>query len=233
MSGNFQEAFRRVWRGEMESDEFNNLFLRAGLTWREVVVLRAYCKYLRQAGIAFSQSYMAQTLSNNPRLARLIVDLFLTLFDPAGTKDADKRAERIRRKLSEGLDAVESADEDRILRRFLNVVESTVRTNFFQRTADGAPKPYLSIKLDSRRVDELPLPRPMFEVFVYSPRVEAIHLRGGLVARGGIRWSDRREDFRTEILGLMKAQTVKKRRHRPGRRQGRLRGQAAAGRRRP
>ena len=207
--GNFQEAFRRVWRGEMESDEFNSLLLRAGLTWREVVVLRAYCKYLRQAGIAFSQSYMAQTLSNSPRLARLIVDLFLTLFDPAGTKDADKRAERIRRHLSEGLDAVESADEDRILRRFLNIVESSVRTNFFQRAAGGAPKPYLSIKLDSRRVDELPLPRPMFDVFVYSPRVEAIHLRGGLVARGGIRWSDRREDFRTEILGLMKAQTVK------------------------
>jgi len=205
----FQDAFIRVWRGEMESDGFNGLVLGAGLTWREVMVLRTYCKYLRQAGIPFSQVYMEQTLANHPGLARLIVDLFVTLFDPAGAATAVRRARRIRGKLNEGLELVESADEDRILRRFHNVIDATLRTNYFQPAAEGGPKPYLSVKLDSGKVDDLPLPLPMVEVFVYSPRVEAIHLRGGKVARGGIRWSDRREDFRTEVLGLMKAQMVK------------------------
>ena len=205
----FQDAFNRVWRAEMESDGFNGLVLGAGLTWRQVVILRTYCKYLRQAGIPFSQAYMEQTLANHPGLARLIVDLFVTLFDPAGAATAARRARRIREKLDQGLEMVESADEDRILRRFHNVVDATLRTNYFQPADDGGPKPYLSVKLDSRKVDDLPLPRPMVEVFVYSPRVEAIHLRGGKVARGGIRWSDRREDFRTEVLGLMKAQMVK------------------------
>ncbi len=205
----FQDAFIRVWRGEMESDGFNGLVLGAGLTWRQVVILRTYCKYLRQAGIPFSQAYMEQTLAHHPGLARLIVDLFVTLFDPAGAATAARRARRIREKLNQGLELVESADEDRILRRFHNVVDATLRTNYFQPAADGGPKPYLSVKLDSRKVDDLPLPRPMVEVFVYSPRVEAIHLRGGKVGRGGIRWSDRREDFRTEVLGLMKAQMVK------------------------
>ncbi len=205
----FQDAFIGVWRGEMESDGFNGLVLGAGLTWRQVVILRTYCKYLRQAGIPFSQAYMEQTLANHPGLARLIVDLFVALFDPAGAATAVRRARRIQDKLNQGLELVESADEDRILRRFHNVVEATLRTNYFQPAADGGPKPYLSVKLDSQKVDDLPLPRPMVEVFVYSPRVEAIHLRGGKVARGGIRWSDRREDFRTEVLGLMKAQMVK------------------------
>ena len=205
----FQDAFIGVWRGEMESDGFNGLVLGAGLTWRQVVILRTFCKYLRQAGIPFSQAYMEQTLGNHPGLARLIVDLFVTLFDPAGAATAARRARRVGEKLDQGLELVESADEDRILRRFHNVVDATLRTNYFQPAADGAPKPYLSVKLDSRKVEDLPLPRPMVEVFVYSPRVEAIHLRGGKVARGGIRWSDRREDFRTEVLGLMKAQMVK------------------------
>ncbi|OHC75561.1 MAG: NAD-glutamate dehydrogenase [Rhodospirillales bacterium RIFCSPLOWO2_12_FULL_58_28] len=205
----FRETFKRVWRGEIESDGFNVLVLGAGLAWREVVILRAYSKYLRQAGITFSQAYMEKTLTNNSGLTRLIVDLFLARFDPNRSKDTDKRAVSILKKLNEGLDAVAGADEDRILRRFINLVESTLRTNFFQKTESGAPKSYLSFKLDSLKVDELPLPRPMVEVFVYSSRAEAIHLRGGKVARGGIRWSDRREDFRTEVLGLMKAQMVK------------------------
>lgn len=209
VSDNFKETFRRVWRGEVESDGFNVLVLGAGLAWREVVVLRAYSKYLRQAGIAFSQAYMEKTLADNPKLARLIVDLFLARFDPDRSKDAGKRAALILKKLNEGLDAVVSADEDKILRRFINLVTSTLRTNFFQKAENGAPKSYFSFKLDSLKVEELPLPRPMVEVFVYSSRVEAIHLRGGKVARGGIRWSDRREDFRTEVLGLMKAQMVK------------------------
>ncbi|MFQ5618300.1 MAG: NAD-glutamate dehydrogenase [Rhodospirillales bacterium] len=207
--GNFHDTFDRVWRGEVESDGFNGLVLSAGLAWREVVILRAYCKYLRQAGIAFSQAYMEQTLANNPTLTRQIVALFETLFDPARAQGADARAARILKALSDGLDSVASADEDRILRRFINLVDSTLRTNYFQRTKDGAHKPYVSFKLDSRKVEDLPLPRPLREIFVYSPRMEGIHLRFGKVARGGIRWSDRREDFRTEILGLVKAQQVK------------------------
>jgi len=205
----FLDVFSRVWRGDVESDGFNGLVLAAGLANREVIVLRACSKYLRQAGFAFSQAYMEQTLAANPDLTRLIVDLFVTLFDPTGSKGAEKRADAIRGAIAAELDGVESADEDRILRRFVNVVESTLRTNCFQADENGEPKSYLSFKIDSRQVDELPLPRPMVEVFVYSPRTEAVHLRGGMVARGGIRWSDRREDFRTEILGLMKAQMVK------------------------
>jgi len=207
--GNFQATFRRVWRGEVESDGFNGLVLSAGLTRRDVVILRAYCKYLRQAGIAFSQAYMEQTLANNPTLTRQIVALFQAMFDPARAEGAEARAARIRKRLDGGLDSVVSADEDRILRRFINLVESTLRTNFFQRTGDGGHKPHVSFKLDSRKVEDLPLPRPLREIFVYSPRMEGIHLRFGRVARGGIRWSDRREDFRTEILGLVKAQQVK------------------------
>ncbi len=205
---NFKDAFGRVWRGEMESDGFNALVLFAGLSWREVTVLRAYCKFLRQIGIPFSQAYMEQTLANNPTLARLIVIYFQALFDPRQDGDSARRAERVRRQLGVALDAVSSADEDRILRRFVNAIECTLRTNAFQRD-DGAPKDRLSLKFDSRALDELPLPRPMCEIFVYSPRVEGIHLRFGLVARGGLRWSDRPEDFRTEVLGLAKAQQVK------------------------
>ncbi|MFQ5765542.1 MAG: NAD-glutamate dehydrogenase domain-containing protein, partial [Rhodospirillales bacterium] len=206
---NFQDAFERVWRGDIESDGFNALVPHAGLNWREAVILRAYCKYLRQAGIAFSRAYMEQTLANNPVITRQIVDLFLTLFDPAGDKSRTARVKKMTRTLARNLDAVVSADEDRILRRFLNAVESSLRTNYFQKAANGGPKPYLSIKFDSRKLDELPLPRPLREIFVYSPRVEGVHLRFGLVARGGLRWSDRREDFRTEVLGLVKAQQVK------------------------
>jgi glutamate dehydrogenase len=208
----FHDAFAQVWRGTMEGDGFNKLVLRAGLVARQVTVLRAYCKYLRQAAIPFSQAYMEQTLARNPEAARLLVELFAVRFDPAQRAGAEERAREIASEIERLLDAVTNLDEDRILRRFLNVVESTTRTNFFQRLSAGGqdvPKPYLSFKLESRRVDELPLPRPFREIFVYSPRVEAVHLRGGKVARGGIRWSDRREDFRTEVLGLMKAQMVK------------------------
>ncbi|NQV84994.1 MAG: NAD-glutamate dehydrogenase, partial [Rhodospirillales bacterium] len=209
---NLKDAFEHVWCGETESDGFNALVSGGGLAWREVVILRAYAKYLRQAGIAFSQAYMEQTLANNSTIARRIVDLFLVVFDPAGQGKAKRpgaRANRIRTQIENDLNAVVSADEDRILRRFVNAVDSTLRTNFFQAAADGGPKPYLSFKVKSGSIEELPLPRPLYEIFVYSPRVEGIHLRFGMVARGGLRWSDRREDFRTEILGLVKAQQVK------------------------
>ncbi len=205
----FQEAYAHVIAGEMEDDGFNRLVLRAHMGWRRIVVLRAYCKYLRQIGIPFSQAYMEETLAGNPTIARLLIKLFRALFDPAARGDANRRAVAYTQAIEQALEQVANLDEDRILRRYLNVIRATLRTNYFQGAAGGRWKPYLAFKLDSRAVDELPLPRPLYEVFVYAPRVEAIHLRAGKVARGGIRWSDRREDFRTEVLGLMKAQTVK------------------------
>ncbi len=205
----FQDAFTKVWQGEIENDGFNRLVTRAGLGWREVVILRAYCKYLRQADITFSDRYLQETLVQNPTIARLLVDLFHTRFDPKQDKNRKKRAARIEREIGAELDAVEALDEDRILRRFLNLVQAMLRTNYYQRDAAGGHKPYISFKFASAEVAELPLPRPFVEIFVYSPRFEGIHMRGGRVARGGLRWSDRREDFRTEILGLMKAQMVK------------------------
>jgi glutamate dehydrogenase len=204
-----EETLSRVWRGEVESDTFNRLVLTAGLDWRQVTVLRAYCRYLRQTGVAFSQAYMAQTLVNNPEVARLLVALFAARFDPDGGDGEAEREAEIKAATRRALDAVANLDEDRILRRYFNLVRATLRTNYFQTTAGGGPKPYLSFKLDSPKVHNLPRPRARLWIFVYSPRVEALHLRGGLVARGGIRWSDRPEDFRTEILGLLKAQMVK------------------------
>ena len=202
----FRETFARVLAGEAEDDGFNALVLRAGLGWREVSVLRAYAKYLRQVRIPFSEAYMARTLVENPDIARRQVDLFAARFDPArqgeraGADAADIRA---------ALDAVESLDQDRIVRRFVNAIEATLRTNFWRRGAGGAPRAEIALKIDSARIANLPPPRPAVEIFVYSARVEGVHLRGGKVARGGVRWSGRPEDFRTEILGLMKAQMVK------------------------
>ncbi len=211
----FQETFARVWVGEVENDGFNRLVVRAGLNWRGVVIIRAYSKYLRQAGIAFSREYMEATLADNAAIARLLVELFETRFDPALGRSAklmQKRsvaAKRIIDRITKLLDQVANLDEDRILRRFLNLIVCTLRTNYYQPGADGTSKPYISFKLNSQEIDDLPLPRPHVEIWVYSSRVEAVHLRGGRVARGGLRWSDRREDFRTEVLGLMKAQMVK------------------------
>ncbi len=213
----FHQAFGLIWRGETENDGFNRLVLCAGLTAREVTVLRAMCKYLLQAQIPFSQAYMEQTLAGNPEIARLLVELFLRRFDPSEERNGSSQEEpgrgdacaAISARIENLLEQVTHLDEDRIIRRFRNLIQSMSRTNFFQTGAGGEPKPYLSFKLDSRKVSELPRPRPLCEIFVYSARLEAVHLRGGRVARGGIRWSDRREDFRTEVLGLMKAQMVK------------------------
>jgi glutamate dehydrogenase len=206
----FQEAFTRALRGDSESDGFNQLVLAAGLTWRDIVVLRACCKYLRQTKLTFSQSYMEEALAANPAIARSLVELFRTRFDPDGDDDGrTARAAGMAAAIGGAIDAVANLDQDRILRAFLDLVQAMTRTNFFQTTAGGDSKPYLAFKLDPGKVPYLPRPRPMFEIFVYSPRTEAVHLRGGRVARGGIRWSDRREDFRTEVLGLMKAQMVK------------------------
>ncbi|MGI9304600.1 MAG: NAD-glutamate dehydrogenase [Gammaproteobacteria bacterium] len=202
----FQDTFGKVWRGEIENDGFNRLVLSAKLDAHEINVLRAYCRFLLQSNLGFSQAYMEQTMAANPGVALLLVELFRARFDPA-LKDKG-RVERLNEHLLGALDAVTSLDEDRILRSFLHAVRATVRTNFFQKL-NYEPKPYLSLKFDSEHIPELPQPRPLYEIFVYSARTEGIHLRGGKVARGGIRWSDRREDFRTEVLGLMKAQMVK------------------------
>ncbi|MBS0519820.1 MAG: NAD-glutamate dehydrogenase [Proteobacteria bacterium] len=209
----FADALDRLWSGTMENDGLNRLVLGAGLAWREVAVLRAYAKFLRQAGIAFSQDYMERALAAYPAIARGLVDLFAARFDPAlGEAQSAPRTARIgavEAALAVPLGAVATLDEDRILRRFVNAVRCTLRTNYWQRQPSGDAKEWISFKIDSRALDELPAPRPLVEIFVYSPYMEGIHLRGGRVARGGIRWSDRREDFRTEILGLMKTQVVK------------------------
>ncbi|MFD8996943.1 NAD-glutamate dehydrogenase [Streptomyces abikoensis] len=206
----FQEAFAAVWTGAAENDNFNNLVLRAGLDWRQAMVLRAYAKYLRQAGTTFSQAYMEDTLSNNVHTTRLLVNLFEARMSPALPQDGrNELIEGLLEELDGALDQVASLDEDRILRSFLTVIKATLRTNHFQRDEQGEPHAYLSLKLDPQAIPDLPAPRPAFEIWVYSPRVEGVHLRFGKVARGGLRWSDRREDFRTEILGLVKAQMVK------------------------
>ncbi len=205
----FNEALLAAWRGEVENDGFNRLLIAAGLNAREIVVLRAYCRYLLQTGVPFSQAYMERALAANPAVARNLTRLFEAMFEPGAGRRADARAERLAATIRSSLDSVASLDEDRILRAYLALVRATLRTNFYQQDASGRPKSYLSFKLDPQRIADLPLPRPKFEIFVYSPRVEGVHLRMGYVARGGIRWSDRREDFRTEILGLMKAQNVK------------------------
>ena len=203
-----EEAFHAVVYGRAESDGFNKLVLTAGLRWRDVTILRAIAKFLRQAGFSFSQDYVEQALTRNPDLARLLVEQFHALNDPNGTSTPD-HAQMIAQRIDAALNDVQSLDDDRIIRRLRNVVANTLRTNFYQHDEDGKPKTYVAIKLDSQKLDELPPPRPHVEIFVYSPQVEGVHLRFGKVARGGIRWSDRREDFRTEILGLVKAQQVK------------------------
>src|ERR687898_1510951 len=197
----FQDAFARAWRGAVENDGFNRLVLGARLTWREISVLRAYCKYLRQTGTTFSQDYMEDALVSNPHIAKLIVDLFKARLDPSRQGEGEGLREEIEEALEEALEAVGSLDEGRIVRPFLNITLATLRTNYYPSTPGGDPKAHLSFKLDPERIPGLPKPLPRFEIFVYSPRTEGVHLRGGEVARGGIRWSDRREDFRTEILG--------------------------------
>src|ERR1700732_2183103 len=205
-----KNAITAVWTGRMDSDSFNQLTLSAGIPWRMVTVLRAYCRYLLQTGLPFSQGYIAQVLENNAHISRLLADLFSARFNPqqaAATRL--KSLARLGREILSALEDVTRSDEDRILRALWSALSATVRTNAYQPYPSGQLKEYLSFKLESQQLRELPLPKPLFEIFVFSPRMEGVHLRMGYVARGGIRWSDRREDFRTEVLGLMKAQQVK------------------------
>jgi glutamate dehydrogenase len=205
----FQDAFAAVWTGAAENDGFNSLVLGAGLTWRQAVVLRAYAKYLRQAGAKFSQDYMEETLRTNVHTTRLLVSLFEARMSPGRQRAGTELTDGLLEELDGALDQVASLDEDRILRSFLTVIKATLRTSFFQKADSGEPHSYVSMKFDPQAIPELPAPRPAYEIWVYSPRVEGVHLRFGKVARGGLRWSDRREDFRTEVLGLVKAQMVK------------------------
>jgi glutamate dehydrogenase len=204
----FQDAVDCVWEGRLENDELNQLVLRAGLSAQQVVMLRAYTKYMRQIGVAFSQRYMAETLAKHGPITTQLVSLFELRFKPRVSK-RNSRTSMLAADIVTALDAVASLDEDRILRRYFNLIQATLRSSYFQTDAEGQAKAYLALKLDPDLLGDLPLPHPRFEIFVYSPRVEGVHLRGGEVARGGLRWSDRREDFRTEVLGLMKAQMVK------------------------
>lgn len=211
----FESAFSAVWSKESESDQFNRLVLGARLSWREVSMLRAYAAYMKQTAFVSTQQFIADTLSAHLEITRNLVALFKACFSPRINKGATKDEERIARlsvNVLEGLDNVENLNEDKVLRRYLELIKGTLRTNFFQKQSDGdgeSYKPYISLKLSPRTIPEIPEPRPMFEIFVYSPRVEGVHLRGGKVARGGLRWSDRLQDYRTEVLGLVKAQQVK------------------------
>ena len=206
----FQEGFRQALYGESESDNFNELILKAGLDARQTSLIRCYAKYILQLGIPHSQNLMEEVLVAHADLACKLVRQFELQFDPKLTKQKRSRElDSCTAAIARAIARAKSLDEDRILTAFSGAISSTLRSNYFQDDEDGKPKSYISIKLDPRQLPEVPLPKPKFEIFVYSPRVEGVHLRGGDIARGGIRWSDRREDFRTEILGLMKAQVVK------------------------
>lgn len=205
----FEALFSQAWGGEVESDDLNRLVLSTTLDARSIAVLRACSRYFKQLGFAYSQNYIEAALNKNAAITQLIAELFGARFKPDYVGDRDAAQKHIREQLETQMSQVASLDEDRILRQFIATIVATLRTNLWQTTASGAFKPYMSFKLNPREVPGVPEPKPLFEIWVYSPRVEGVHLRGGKVARGGLRWSDRREDFRTEILGLVKAQQVK------------------------
>ncbi len=205
----FEEAFALLWAGHAENDGFNKLVLSAQMSCREVAVLRAYSKYLQQIGFNLSQQYIAETLHEQAHIATQLLALFQVRFDPARQKEGVKSADKLVAQIEGLLEDVKNLNQDRIVTQYLDLILATLRTNYYQPDSDGNQKGYFSFKINSQQVAELPLPRPLYEIFVYSPRVEGIHLRGAKVARGGLRWSDRGEDFRTEVLGLMKAQQVK------------------------
>ena len=212
LNDTLQDAFVHIVQGDAENDAFNRLVLTAGLPWRDVALLRAYARYLKQIRLGFDLGYIASTLNNHTDIARELTRLFKTRFYLARKltqDDLDDKQQRLEQAILTALDDVQVLNEDRILRRYLDLIKATLRTNFYQADANGQAKPYFSFKFNPKLIPELPKPVPKFEIFVYSPRVEGVHLRFGNVARGGLRWSDREEDFRTEVLGLVKAQQVK------------------------
>ncbi|MBU6952978.1 NAD-glutamate dehydrogenase [Hahella sp. HN01] len=208
----FEELFLRVWTNEAENDIFNRLVLAAQMDWRQIAMLRAYARYMRQIRFSYSQDFIANTLVNHVHIAKSIYELFEARFNPAKIQSEAQcgaAQQKLEIEINQALDEVEHLSEDRVLRRFVELIKATLRTNYYQRGEDNGVKGYMSFKFSPRDIPEMPLPLPMFEIFVYSPRVEGVHLRGGKVARGGLRWSDRFEDYRTEVLGLVKAQQVK------------------------
>lgn len=208
IKANFQEAFAKIWYGDFENDSFNKLILLARLNWQEINFFRAMSRYIRQLGVPYGLTYIASAFARYPDIARMLIDLFLNRFNPAFNEQSVLMVTGIEGKLIKAFESVASIDEDKIFNMYLTLIKSILRTNYFQTNKD-MPKPYLSIKFDPSNITEMPLPKPAYEIFVYSSTFEAVHLRCGKVARGGLRWSDRREDFRTEVLGLMKAQQVK------------------------
>ena len=208
---NLEQALAQVWQGNIENDGYNKLLLSANINIRQIVIIRAYGKYLRQLGLGYSEEYFQQALINYPSIVHGLINLFESRF-ALTSRDISERelaTDEIKAELFQTLAMVEKIDHDRIIRNFIAAISATVRTNFYQLSATGDPKTYCSFKIRSGEIDDAPQPRPFVETFVYSPRVEGVHLRFGLVSRGGLRWSDRREDFRTEVLGLVKAQQVK------------------------
>ena len=206
----FEDAFLAIFNGETDDDSFNELVTTAEITWRYAALLRAYASYLKQINFGYSVAHIAEALSNNRETCRLLIEYFAKLFDPCLSGSERKKVKAVRRKLITAIDAVTVLSEDSVLRAYLNLFDATLRTNYFQPQADGASlKSYFSFKFDPAQIDGMPRPAPRYEIFIFSRQVEGVHLRGGKVARGGLRWSDRREDYRTEILGLVKAQQVK------------------------
>ena len=208
----FEDAFVAVWTGATENDGFNRMVLELSISWREAALIRALARHRQQSGLDPSQRVQETALSNHPGVARLILDLFRTKFDPAIKADLAGRTEqaaKVMDEIVEALQQVDSLDDDRVLRRLALLVGATKRTNYYQLGEDGQPKPYISFKVASGELADIPLPKPYREIFVWATHVEGVHLRFGPVARGGLRWSDRRDDFRTEVLGLVKAQQTK------------------------
>ncbi len=220
-SDRITEAILSIWHGRIDSDGFNRLVVGAGLAVREAMVLRAIARYLRQAGLQFPGDFISDALARYPAIASKLFELFRTRFDLSLDDDTRRAAlSGLTREIEDALMHVPNQDDDRIFRRFENAITSMLRTSYFQTDEDGNPRPALAFKLDPQALDGLPEPRPYREIFVYGAEVEGVHLRFGPVARGGLRWSDRSQDYRTEVLGLVKAQQVKKAVIVPGRCQG-------------
>ena len=205
----FETCLKAVWAHQVENDSLNRLILLAGMPWRDVIILRSYVRYLRQTKIPFSLPYMERALTDHPDIARALTQYFAAYFDPAAQAKKSLKPEAIKQEILEKLQGVTLLDQDRVLRAMLSLISCTLRTNFYQLDKHGHMRPAVAMKFDSSQIADIPDPKPYREIFIYSPRVEGIHLRGGPIARGGLRWSDRHEDFRTEVLGLMKAQQVK------------------------
>lgn len=208
----FEELFHRVWYGEAENDAFNRMLITSYMSWREIALLRTFARYMRQIRFSNSQTFISNTLVNHVGLTRILLEYFEVRFNPDRFQSEGKcqaAQQKLEIEFSAGLEEVANLSEDRVLRLYLELMQATLRTNYYQHDEAGGPKSYISVKFDPSRIPDMPLPLPVYEIFVYSPRVEGVHLRGGKVARGGLRWSDRFEDYRTEVLGLVKAQQVK------------------------